>query len=122
MDSDGAYNPSAANSGAALGNSRSSIKQINSKVSIRKNKNSSSLAPGPSDPYLSERLEVIKKLCEKADKQGKKTVPTKLIQEILDKGNVKLPDKLPKDMVEVEVREVIKHVGGKDKSAACVLM
>lgn len=69
---------------------------------------------------LESRLEIIRKICDKATTQGKQTVPLNLIQEVLNKGNIKLPSKLPDD---VAVKEVIKYVdqGGK-KSAACTIM
>ena len=62
---------------------------------------------------------MIKTLCEKAESQGKKTVPTKYIRDILEKGNFKMPDKLPEDM---KTKEVIKYVDKGGKSKACVLM
>jgi len=71
---------------------------------------------------LNSRLELIKKICALAERQGKQTVPLELVQKALRDPNVSLPKSLPKDATEVEVREVIREIGGDNKSKSCTIM
>lgn len=108
MDLDNSF--STTSNPTQLKESRSSIKQINAR---RDQKNSSS------NDSLDKRITIIQDLCSQAQREGKKTLPLKMIKEVIDKGDLKLPKKLPDDAV--EVKEVIKHIqGGKSKS--CVIM
>ena len=114
------------------GNLNNSKSKINERKSIKNSTSGSSPNsphPGNNHSHLSptlsnqsdleSRLEIIKKICDQATNQGKKTVPLNLIQDVLNKGNIKLPSKLPDD---VAVKEVIKYVDQGKKSAACVIM
>lgn len=70
---------------------------------------------------LTSRLELIKRICELAEKQGKKTVPVELLKKALIESNLKLPNSLPSDITEVKykVKEVERDAKG---SKSCAIM
>ena len=70
---------------------------------------------------LTSRLELIKRICDLAEKQGKKTVPVDLLKKALIESNITLPNSLPSDVTEVKYK--VKEVEREGKgSKSCVMM